>query len=183
MNTKTIKGVIAVAAITLSTSAFAQNTIVGGEEMYTTKNIIENAVNSKDHTTLVAAVKAAGLVETLLGKGPFTVFAPTNDAFENLPEGTVATLLKPENKATLTKILTYHVVSGKLSTDDLKKQIKAGKGKATLTTVSGNKLMAMMNGNNIMLKDENGHTANITVSDVKQSNGVIHVLDSVVTPK
>lgn len=183
MNTKTIKNVITVAAITLSTSAFAQNTIVGGQEMYTTKNIVENAVNSKDHTTLVAAVKAAGLVETLSSKGPFTVFAPTNDAFENLPEGTVTTLLKPENKATLTKILTYHVVAGKLSANDLKKQIKAGKGTATLTTVSGNKLMAMMNGNNIMLKDENGHTANITVSDVNQSNGVIHVLDSVVTPK
>ena len=162
----------------------AQNTvIVGGEQMFPKKNIVENAVNSKDHTTLVAAVKAAGLVETLMSKGPFTVFAPTNDAFENLPAGTVETLLKPENKATLTKILTYHVVSGNLNTVELSKKISAGKGTATLTTVSGNKLMVMKNGDNFMIKDENGNTANITVSNVAQSNGVIHVIDSVVTPK
>ena len=152
--------------------------------MFPQKNIIENAVNSKNHTTLVAAVKAAGLVETLKGKGPFTVFAPTNDAFENLPEGTVETLLKPENKATLTKVLTYHVVAGKLDYDAISKAIKAGNGKTTLKTVSGITLSAMMNGNhNIVLKDENGNVANISTYDVYQSNGVIHVIDSVLLPK
>jgi uncharacterized surface protein with fasciclin (FAS1) repeats len=167
-----------------SSISFAQTTIVGGEQMFPQKNIIENALKSKDHTTLVAAVKAAGLVEALSGKGPFTVFAPTNDAFENLPAGTVETLVKPENKATLSKILTYHVVSGKLDVNELKAKIKAAKdGVATMKTLSGNNLMVMMNGDNLILKDENGAMSNITVANVMQSNGVIHVIDSVVTPK
>jgi uncharacterized surface protein with fasciclin (FAS1) repeats len=151
--------------------------------MYPTKNIVENAVNSADHTTLVAAVKAAGLVETLESPGPFTVFAPTNEAFAKLPAGTVETLLKPENKATLTKVLTYHVVPGRLSASDLKKQIKAGNGKVELTTVEGGKLWAsLQNGNHIILKDEKGGTALVTIPNVFQSNGVIHVIDSVVMP-
>lgn len=163
----------------------AQSTVtVGGEAMYPAKDIIDNAVNSKDHTTLVAAVKAAGLVETLKTSGPFTVFAPVNDAFENLPAGTVETLLKPENKDMLTKVLTYHVVAGKLDFDAIAKLIKEGNGMATLNTVSGGKLTAMMNGkHNIQLKDENGNVANITTYDVYQSNGVIHVIDKVVLPK
>lgn len=169
----------------LGVSAFAQKEpTVGGELMYSKKDIIDNAVNSKDHTTLVAAVKAAGLVETLKGAGPFTVFAPVNDAFENLPEGTVETLLKPENKATLAKVLTYHVIAGKFGYDDVVKAITKGKGTAELTTVSGGKLLAMMNGDrNIVLKDENGNIANITTYNVYQSNGVIHVIDKVVLPK
>ncbi len=158
--------------------------MVGGETMYPNKDIVSNAIESADHTTLVAAVKAAGLVETLQGDGPFTVFAPTNDAFENLPEGTVETLLKPENKKTLTGVLTYHVVSGRLTFDDIAKAIKKGNGTATLQTVSGGSLMAMMNGeHNVMLKDENGNTASISTYDVMQSNGVIHVIDAVVLPK
>jgi uncharacterized surface protein with fasciclin (FAS1) repeats len=162
----------------------AQNVIVGSEAMYPTKDIIDNAVNSKVHTTLVAAVKAASLVETLKGPGPFTVFAPTNDAFENLPEGTVDNLLKPENKATLSKILTYHVVAGKWGFDEIAKLIKSGKGKAEIKTVSGGTLWAMMNGDhNITLKDENGNVANINTYDVYQSNGVIHSIDAVVLPK
>ncbi len=169
--------------LTTATSIYAQNTTVGGSPMLPAKNIVENAINSKDHTTLVAAVSAAGLVETLKSAGPFTVFAPTNDAFENLPEGTVATLLKPENKATLTKILTYHVVAGKMTAAELIKKIKASKGTATLKTVSGGTLLAMMNGNNIILKDENNNTANIIIKDIIQSNGVIHSIDAVVTPK
>ncbi len=175
---------MAVIAITV-TSAVAgmKNPVVGGQQMYPTKNIVENAVNSADHTTLVAAVKAAGLVETLEGPGPFTVFAPTNEAFAKLPAGTVDTLLKPENKATLTKVLTYHVVSGRLSASDLKKQIKAGNGKAELTTVEGGKLWASLeDGNRIILKDEKGGTALVTIPNVFQSNGVIHVIDSVVMP-
>jgi uncharacterized surface protein with fasciclin (FAS1) repeats len=181
MNKKLI--VLAVVALTM-TSALAgmKNPTVGGQEMYPTKNIIENAVNSADHTTLVAAVKAAGLVETLEGPGPFTVFAPTNEAFNKLPAGTVDTLLKPENKDTLTKILTYHVVAGRLSASDLKKQIKAGNGTAQLTTVEGGKLWASLQGNQIMLKDEKGGTALVTIPNVFQSNGVIHVIDSVVQP-
>src|ERR1700678_2758521 len=157
--------------------------MVGGAAMYPTKNIVENAVNSKDHTTLVAAVKAAGWVDTLEGPGPFTVFAPTNEAFNKLPAGTVDTLLKPENKETLTKILTYHVIAGRLSASDLKKQIKAGGGTAQLTTVEGGKLWASLQGGNIMLKDEKGGTAIVTIPNVFQSNGVIHVIDSVVQPK
>ena len=139
-------------------------------------------MNSADHTTLVAAVKAAGLVETLEGPGPFTVFAPTNEAFAKLPAGTVETLLKPENKATLTKVLTYHVVSGRLSASDLKKQIKSGNGTAELTTVEGGKLWASLDGNQIVLKDEKGGSAIVTILNVFQSNGVIHVIDTVVMP-
>jgi uncharacterized surface protein with fasciclin (FAS1) repeats len=162
----------------------AQTVLVGSEMMYPTKDIIDNAVNSKAHTTLVAAVKAADLVETLKGPGPFTVFAPTNDAFENLPEGTVENLLKPESKATLTKVLTYHVVAGKWGFEDIAKLIKAGKGKAEIKTVSGGTLWAMMNGDhNITLKDESGNVANISTYDVFQSNGVIHSIDAVVLPK
>src|SRR4051812_19219212 len=157
-----------------------QDPMVGGAAMYPSKTIVENAVNSKDHTTLVAAVKAAGLVETLSGPGPFTVFAPTNTAFDKLPAGTVENLVKPENKATLTSILTYHVVAGKMSSADVAKAIKAGNGKAELTTVQGGKLWAMMSGKDVILKDEKGNTAKITIMDVNQSNGVIHVIDGVV---
>jgi uncharacterized surface protein with fasciclin (FAS1) repeats len=175
---------LALATVTFTTVTYAaKNPIVGGKEMYQNKNIIENAVNSADHTTLVAAVKAAGLVDTLQGPGPFTVFAPTNTAFQKLPAGTVDTLLKPENKPTLTKVLTYHVVAGRLSSVDLKKQIKMGNGTATLKTVSGDTLWAMMQGNDIVLKDEMGTIAKITQANVFQSNGVIHVVDTVVQPK
>lgn len=182
-----IKKIAAACFISIMTIAAvnAQSTvIVGGEAMYPAKDIIDNAVNSADHTTLVAAVKAAGLVETLKMKGPYTVFAPVNDAFENLPAGTVETLLKPENKDMLVKILTYHVVAGKWDFDSISKMIKEGNGSATITTVSGGKLVATMNGkHNIQLKDENGNIANITTYDVYQSNGVIHVIDEVVLPK
>jgi uncharacterized surface protein with fasciclin (FAS1) repeats len=160
----------------------AKNPIVGGKEMYPTKNIVGNAVNSAGHTTLVAAVKAAGLVETLEGPGPFTVFAPTNAAFDKLPSGTVATLLKPENKAMLVKILTYHVVAGRIGAADIKKMIKEGHGKAVLNTVSGETLTAMTKGNMIVLKDEKGGMSTVTQGDVFQSNGVIHVVDSVLLP-
>ena len=165
--------------------SMAQQTVmVGGEQMYPQKDIVSNAVNSKAHTTLVAAVQAAGLVETLQGDGPFTVFAPINDAFDKLPEGTVSTLLKPENKGTLTSILTYHVVPGKLNVAELSKLVKKGNGKAELKTVNGGILIVVANGaNNFMLKDANGGMANITITDVNQSNGVIHVIDAVVTPK
>lgn len=156
--------------------------MVGGAAMYPSKNIIENAVNSKDHTTLVAAVKAAGLVETLSGAGPFTVFAPTNSAFDMLPAGTVTTLLKPENKGMLTSILTYHVVAGRLSSMDLVELVKKGKGTATLTTVAGGKLYVMRKGSMLMIKDEKGGVANISIKDVNQSNGVIHVIDKVLMP-
>ena len=175
-------------ALTLfaTTSIFAQNektVTVGGAPMYPSKNIIENAVNSKDHTTLVAAVKAADLVETLQGKGPFTVFAPTNAAFNKLPKGTVETLLKPENKKMLQTILTYHVVAGKMEASDIAKAIKAGNGKATMKTVSGGTLTAWMKGSALYITDENGKSAKVTIADVNQSNGVIHVIDAVVTPK
>jgi len=157
--------------------------MVGGQAMYPTKDIIDNAVNSADHTTLVAAVKAAGLVDTLKGAGPFTVFAPTNEAFAKLPSGTVDTLLKPENHDMLVKILTYHVVAGRLSTATLKKQIRAGHGTATLKTVSGGTLWLMMNGeDNITIKDEKGDVANLTIANVNQSNGVIQVIDTVLLP-
>lgn len=156
---------------------------VGGAAMYPSKNIVENAVNSKDHTTLIAAVKAAGLVETLMTPGPFTVFAPTNSAFEMLPAGTVETLVKPENKSKLTGILTYHVVAGNLNSAALVAKIKAGNGTAELTTVAGGKLWVMKKGKKIMLKDENGGMATITIKDVNQSNGVIHVIDHVILPK
>lgn len=160
-----------------------ENPMVGGAPMYASKDIVDNAVNSKDHTTLVAAVKAAGLVETLKGKGPFTVFAPTNAAFAKLPAGTVETLVKPENKAKLTSILTYHVLAGKFSAADVVKAIKAGNGKATFTTVNGGKLYASLDGDKVKLWDENKGTAYVTIADVNQKNGVIHVIDSVVLPK
>ncbi|HEX2645186.1 MAG TPA: fasciclin domain-containing protein [Thermoanaerobaculia bacterium] len=158
------------------------NPMVGGAPMYPTKNIVENASKSADHTTLVAAVKAAGLVDTLAGTGPFTVFAPTNKAFEKLPAGTVDTLLKPENKGTLTTVLTYHVVAGKVDAASLAKMIKEGNGKATLKTVSGGTLTAMMKGKDVVLQDEKGGTAKVTTADVYQSNGVIHVVDTVLMP-
>ncbi len=158
------------------------NPMVGGAAMYKTKNIVENAVNSADHTTLVAAVKAAGLVDTLASKGPFTVFAPVNSAFDKLPDGTVATLLKPENKATLAKILTYHVVAGNYSAKAIIKAIKKGKGTASFTTVAGGKLTASIVGSSVVLTDEKGGKSTVTIADVKQSNGVIHVIDSVVLP-
>ncbi len=157
--------------------------MVGGAAMYPTKNIVENAVNSKDHTTLVAAVTAAGLVETLQSAGPFTVFAPTNAAFGKLPAGTVETLVKPENKATLTTILTYHVVAGKLSAADILAKIKAGNGTASMTTVQGGTLKASLKGKNVVLTDEKGGMSTVTIADVNQSNGVIHVIDTLVMPK
>ena len=167
----------------MSAVAGMKNPMVGGQEMYPTKNIIENAVNSADHTTLVAAVKAAGLVETLEGAGPFTVFAPTNEAFNKLPAGTVDTLVKPESKATLTKILTYHVVAGRVSSHDLLKKIEEGKGTAELTTVEGGKLwVTLHDGKHIQLKDEKGGTSMVTIANVFQSNGVIHVVDTVLMP-
>ncbi len=156
---------------------------VGGQAMFPSKTIVANAVNSADHTTLVAAVKAAGLVDTLNGKGPFTVFAPTNEAFAMLPAGTVDNLVKPENKATLTKVLTYHVVAGDYNTTKLRSMILAGNGTATLTTVEGGKLWLMMNGSdNIIIKDAKGGIADITIADVHQSNGVIQVVDRVLLP-
>ncbi|RZK36015.1 MAG: fasciclin domain-containing protein [Pedobacter sp.] len=157
--------------------------MVGGAKMYPTKDIIDNAVNSKDHTTLVAAVKAAGLVETLKGKGPFTVFAPTNAAFDKLPKGTVDNLVKPANKATLTKILTYHVVAGKMDSKAIAAAIKKGNGKAELVTVQGGKLWAWMEGKKLVLKDEKGGMSTVTIADVNQKNGVIHVVDTVLMPK
>lgn len=167
----------------LSSTAFAQKPVmVGGASMFANKNIIENAVNSKDHTTLVAAVKAAGLVETLQGPGPFTVFAPVNAAFDALPAGTVDTLLKPENKGMLTSVLTYHVVAARLSSKTLERMIKQGGGRAMLKTVQGGELTATMNGSDINITDAKGNTARITISNVNQSNGVIHVVDRVLLP-
>ncbi|WP_035672201.1 fasciclin domain-containing protein [Flavobacterium sp. 83] len=175
---------IAFFTLVFGATSFAQKTVmVGGAAMYPTKNIVENAVNSKDHTTLVAAVKAAGLVETLQSKGPFTVFAPTNAAFDKLPKGTVETLLKPENLKMLQTILTYHVVTGKMNASDIAKAIKMGKGKATLKTVSGGTLTAWMKGKELYITDENNNSAKVTIADVNQSNGVIHVIDAVVLPK
>jgi uncharacterized surface protein with fasciclin (FAS1) repeats len=178
---------VAATALTIgSSAAFAQmmkeNPMVGGAAMFPSKTIVANAMNSADHTTLVTAVKAAGLVDTLNSKGPFTVFAPTNDAFAQLPAGTVEMLVKPENKAALTRILTYHVVAGKYDSKVLAKLIKKGNGKARLKTVSGGTLVAMMDGSNIVLRDEKGGTATLTVADVYQSNGVIHVINSVLMP-
>lgn len=177
-------------AITLVASVFAGNSfaqektkMVGGAAMYPSKDIIDNAVNSKDHTTLVAAVKAAGLVETLKGAGPFTVFAPTNAAFDKLPKGTVETLLKPENKAMLSSILTYHVVAGNLDSKAIAMKIKEGKGKASLTTVQGGKLTAWMDGKNLVLTDEKGAQSTVTIADVNQKNGVIHVVNTVLMHK
>lgn len=174
---------IAAAALAAASTLLAAGTkMVGGAAMYPTKDIIDNAVNSKDHTTLVAAVKAAGLVETLKGKGPFTVFAPTNEAFEKLPAGTVDTLLKPENRASLSKVLTYHVVPGRLDARALGKRIREGNGSATLTTASGGTLTAMMQGDRIVVKDDKGDLSTVTIGDVYQSNGVIHVVDTVLLP-
>lgn len=171
-------------AVFAQSGMMKENTkMVGGAAMYPSKNIIENAVNSKDHTTLVAAVKAADLVDALSGKGPFTVFAPTNEAFEKLPEGTVPTLLKPENKMTLQSILKYHVVAGKFSSKKLQMLIKKGGGKAMLKTLSGGTLTVWMKDGGVYVTDENGNSALVTIADVNQSNGVIHVIDSVLLPK
>lgn len=175
----------AIAAMALATgpsSAREKTVMVGGAAMYPSKNIVQNAVNSKDHTTLVAAVKAAGLVDTLQGPGPFTVFAPTNKAFDKLPKGTVATLVKPENKGKLTEILTYHVVPGRLTASDLMQKVKAGGGEAMLKTVEGEDLTITTKGKRVMVTDTKGGTANVTVANVMQSNGVIHVVDKVLMP-
>jgi uncharacterized surface protein with fasciclin (FAS1) repeats len=180
-----MKKIVQMCVITLAAAAAifaANNPMVGGHEMFPSKTIVQNALNSDDHTTLVAAVKAAGLVDTLEGPGPFTVFAPTNEAFAKLPAGTVDTLLMADNKATLAKILTYHVVSGRMDSKDIAKAIKASNGKATLATVSGGKLWASMQGKDLILTDEKGGMAKVTVANVYQSNGVIHVIDSVLLP-
>lgn len=179
---KILGSLLVLAAMAAPAVRAADNPMVGGAPMYATKDIIDNAVNSADHKTLVAAVKAAGLVETLKGTGPFTVFAPTDAAFAKLPAGTVDNLVKPENKATLTKILTYHVVAGKMDSRAVAKAIKAGNGKATLKTVSGGSLTASMNGKTLVLTDDKGGMSNVTIADVYQSNGVIHVVDSVLLP-
>ena len=181
---KLIKFSLVTLAGTCFTAALfaAQNPNVGGAPMSAKKNIIQNAVKSKDHTTLVAAVKAAGLVTTLEGKGPFTVFAPTNEAFEKLPAGTVETLLKPENKEKLAAVLTYHVVAGEYTAAKLSRKIKEGGGSAQLTTVNGEKLTAKLSGDSIELDDTKGNSAKVTIGDVMQSNGVIHVIDTVVMP-
>jgi len=173
----------AAAMFAAAAPSMAQTVRVGGQAMFPTKTIVSNAVNSADHTTLVAAVKAAGLVDTLNGAGPFTVFAPVNAAFAALPAGTVDTLLKPENKGQLTKVLTYHVVAGDYNTTKLRSMILAGNGTATLKTVEGDTLSFMMNGaSNIIVKDSKGDVADITIGDVTQSNGVIHVIDKVLLP-
>ena len=174
-------------AAVLSGPAMAQGKrektkMVGGAAMYPSKNIVANAVNSKDHTTLVAAVKAAGLVDTLSGAGPFTVFAPTNEAFDKLPSDTVPTLLKPENKPTLVKVLTYHVVPGRLTAKDLMGLVKKGNGKAILTTVQGGKLTVTSKGKTVTVTDAKGGMSHVTIADVLQSNGVIHVVDTVLMP-
>ncbi|MDT3402830.1 fasciclin domain-containing protein [Mucilaginibacter terrae] len=173
----------AFAFVSMVTAANAQTVMVGGAPMYPTKDIVDNAVNSKDHTILVAAVKAAGLVETLKSAGPFTVFAPTNEAFDKLPKGTVETLLKLENKATLTKVLTYHVVAGKWSAAEIAAKVKAGGGKAELKTVAGGTLTAMADGKKLYLVDEKGGKSWVTIADVFQKNGVIHVVNTVLMPK
>ena len=181
---KSVKALTIAAALAVTAPALAATVIVGGQPMFPNKTIVQNAVNSADHTTLVAAVKAAGLVDTLQGPGPFTVFAPVNSAFAALPAGTVDTLLKPENKPSLVKVLTYHVVPGTLTYNDLKSRVKKGNGQASLKTVSGGMLIVMMNGpNNLILKDEQGDVADITTYDVLQSNGVIHSIDKVLLPR
>ena len=167
----------------LATFAYAENPMVGGAAMFADKNIVENAANSKDHTTLVAAVKAAGLVETLQGKGPFTVFAPTNEAFAALPAGTVENLVKPENKDQLTKILTCHVVGAKAMAADIKKMVDDDKGAHPVKTVGGCTWTAKYEGDKVTVTDENGNVANVTIANVEQSNGVIHVIDKVLLPK
>lgn len=183
MRTINLLGTAAIAALAMSAGAFAVNyPMVGGAAMYPSRNIIQNAMNSKDHTTLVAAVKAGGLVETLEGAGPFTVFAPTNAAFAALPAGTVDSLLKPENKAQLDKILTYHVVAGRLDAPALERQIKAAGGKAMLKTVEGDSLTVSENGGTLWVTDDKGNAAKVTIADVYQSNGVILVVDKVLMP-
>lgn len=177
-------GLAVLGSLSLVPAAHAEKTVeVGGAPMYPSKNIVENAVNSKDHTTLVAAVKAAGLVDTLMSTGPFTVFAPVNKAFDKLPSGTVQTLLKPENKGTLTAVLTYHVVPGKLSAQELMSEVKAGGGKAMLKTVQGETLTVMQAGRRLEIVDQKGDKSFVTIPDVFQSNGVIHVVDTVLLPK
>lgn len=166
----------------VGTPAFAKTVMVGGAAMYPTKNIVENAVNSKDHTTLVAAVKAAGLVDTLSGKGPFTVFAPTNEAFAKLPKGTVETLLEPANKDKLTAVLTYHVVPGKVTAEEIVAAAKKGNGMAELKTVEGESIKFKVDGNKVWLMGEKGGKGEVTIADVNQSNGVIHVIDTVLIP-
>ncbi|TYB73046.1 fasciclin domain-containing protein [Bizionia gelidisalsuginis] len=190
MKTSNVFKIALVAVLFVSSqSIFAQGMMkestkmVGGAEMYPSKNIVENAVNSKDHTTLVAAVKAAELVEVLSSTGPFTVFAPTNAAFNKLPEGTVETLLMPENKMMLQTILKYHVVAGKWNAADVVKMIKKGKGKAEIKTVSGGLITAWLKGKDVYITDANGNSAKVTIADVNQSNGVIHVIDTVLLPK
>ena len=180
----TVLAAMVAVSLTLSAASLMaqKDPDVGGAAMYPTKNIVQNAVNSQDHTTLVAAVKAAGLVDTLEGPGPFTVFAPVNAAFDKLPAGTVDTLLKPENKDQLVKVLTYHVVAGKISSAELVKMIKKGHGKAELKTVEGGTLTASLEDGKVMLTDEKGGMATVTIADVYQSNGAIHVIDSVLLP-
>lgn len=181
---KTLSSIFALAAgLALSTSISLANPKVGGAPMFESKTIVENAVNSKDHTTLVAAVKAAGLVDTLASPGPFTVFAPVNTGFEKLPAGTVDTLLKPENKDQLTKVLTAHVVAGKMSASDLVRKAKANGGRYNLQAVSGDALTAVIKGKALYLFDESGGASRITIADVNQSNGVIHVVDNVLVPR
>ena len=185
---RTIVAVLLLTGTLLSVTSVAQNksektVMVGGAAMYPSKNIVENAVNSKDHTTLVAAVKAAGLVETLQGAGPFTVFAPTDAAFGKLPAGTVDNLVKPENKGALTGVLTYHVVPGRISSKDLADWVKKGNGTYEITTVQGGKLWVVSKDNKLWLKDEKGGMASVSIADVNQSNGVIHVVDGVLLPK
>jgi len=179
---KKIAQMCAITLVAATAILAANNPMVGGHEMFPSRNIVQNALNSEDHTTLVAAVKAAGLVETLEGPGPFTVFAPTNEAFSKLPVGTVDTLLMPENKATLTKILTYHVVAGRMDAKDIARAIKAGNGRAELATVSGGKVWAEMMAKDLVITDEKGDMAKVTIANVYQSNGVIHVIDTVLLP-
>jgi len=186
LKTRLLAATVALAltvGLAASAPALAQtDPMVGGAAMYPTKTIVQNAVNSADHTTLVAAVKAAGLVDTLSGPGPYTVFAPTNEAFGKLPPDTVPMLLKPENKPTLVKVLTYHVVPGRLSTADLMADVQAGGGKATLTTVQGETLTVEQDGRRIAIIDAKGDKSFVTIPDVNQSNGVIHVVDTVLLP-
>jgi uncharacterized surface protein with fasciclin (FAS1) repeats len=175
-------GATALVALISSAAIAANEPMVGGAPMYSSKDIVDNAVNSKDHTTLVAAVKAAGLVETLKGAGLFTVFAPTNEAFAALPAGTVDTLVKPENKPALTKILTYHVVPGRLDKLEIDRLVKSGGGKAMLKTVEGDTLTLAENGRGVTVTDDKGGMAMVTIADVYQKNGVIHVVDKVLMP-
>ena len=183
MNVNKLARLSVAVALALGAATATAQVTVGGAPMYASKDIIDNAVNSKDHTTLVAAVKAAGLVDTLKGPGPFTVFAPTNTAFSALPAGTVDTLLKPENKGQLTKVLTYHVVPGKIDAATLMKQVEAGGGKAMLKTAAGGTLTATASGKTVSVTDESGGTSKVTRADVNQSNGVIHVVDKVLLPR